>query len=144
MTNARRAGDWVRLTQFADLLRALRRRNRPVPIAAAEVLLLVGAGIDNINDLRDAMGDGDGAEPMPAATLNRLVSLLRGRARYAQGQWIESPFSLLEVRPHPHQRGLQLSLSAEGRRLIDACLGARSPRAGSYGSDCTTPADEPL
>lgn len=139
MSHARRAGDWDRLTRFADLLRALRRRNRPVPIAAAEVLLLVGAGLDNINDLRDAMGDG--AEPMPQATLNRLVSLLRGRARYAQGEWIESPFTLLEVRPHPHQRGLQLSLSAEGQRLIDACLGARSPRADSYGSDCITHAE---
>lgn len=101
----------------AGLLGALRQNNRAVPLACAEALLLIAAGVDNIPDLQQAMRDGQGS-PMPPSTISRLISLLRGRARYNQGRWIESPYTLLEVRPHPHRKGLQLHLSAAGQQLI--------------------------
>lgn len=104
---------------LAGFLGALRQKNRAVPINAAEALLLVASGIDNIPDLQQAMRDADG-NALPPATISRLISLLRGRARYDQGKWLESPYSLLEVRPHPHRRGLQLRLSAAGQRLISS------------------------
>jgi hypothetical protein len=107
----------------ARFLGALRQKNRAVPMNAAEALLLVAAGVDNIPDLQRAMQDPHG-KVLPAATISRLVSLLRGRACYRQGTWVESPYGLLEVRPHPHRRGLQLQLSAAGAQLIDACFGA--------------------
>ena len=95
----------------------MRQHNRAVPISAAEALLLIAAGIDNVPDLQRAMRDASG-NALPPATISRLVSLLRGRARYHQGRWLESPYSLLEVRRHPHRRGLQLRLSDAGQALL--------------------------
>jgi len=103
----------------AKFLGDLRQKNRVVPIETAEALLLIAAGIDNIPDLQRAMCDPDG-NPLPPATISRLIALLRGKARYHQGSWVESPYSLLDVRPHPHRRGLQLRLSAVGQQLISA------------------------
>ncbi len=105
----------------ARFLGALRQKNRAVPINAAEALLLVASGVDNIPDLQRAMQDADG-KLLPAATISRVVSLLRGRACYRQGGWVESPYGLIEVRPHPHRRGLQLQLSAAGKQLICCCF----------------------
>lgn len=110
-------------TDLAGFLGALRLKNRAVPINAAEALLLIASGIDHMSDLQQAMKDSDG-NALPAATISRLVSLLRGRARYDRGQWLESPYSLLEVRPHPHRKGLQLVLSAAGKQLIHSYFGA--------------------
>lgn len=107
---------------LARFLGALRLKNRAVPINAAEALLFIASGIDNIPDLQRAMQDFHG-NPLPAATMSRLVSLLRGRARYHQGAWVESPYGLIEVRPHPHRRGMQLRLSAEGEQLICGYFG---------------------
>lgn len=107
---------------LAKFLGALRLKNRAVPVNAAEALLLIASGIDNIPDLQKAMQDLHG-NALPAATMSRLVSLLRGRARYQQGSWVESPYSLVEVRPHPHKRGMQLQLSAAGRQLIRTYFG---------------------
>lgn len=108
---------------LAGFLGALRQKNRAVPINAAEALLLIASGIDNIPDLQVAMRDQEG-NALPPATISRLISLLRGRARYDQGRWLESPYSLLDVRPHPHRRGLQLQLSDAGKRLISSYFGA--------------------
>jgi hypothetical protein len=105
------------INALAGFLGALRQTNRAVPISAAEALLLIAGGIDNIPDLQQAMQDTEG-NALPPATISRLISLLRGRARYDQGSWVESPYSLLEVQPHPHRRGLQLRLSDAGERLI--------------------------
>lgn len=102
---------------LARFLGSMRQNNRAIPISAAEALLLIAGGIDNVPDLQQAMRDANG-NALPPATISRLISLLRGRARYDQGRWLESPYSLLEVRPHPHRRGLQLRLSDAGQRLI--------------------------
>lgn len=107
----------------AGFLGALRQKNRAVPMSAAEALLLIASGIDNIPDLQVAMRDQEG-NALPPATISRLISLLRGRARYDQGRWLESPYSLLDVRPHPHRRGLQLQLSDAGRQLMRSYFGA--------------------
>lgn len=105
------------LHDLAALLRRLRSSGRTIPIGAAEALLLIGAGIDSVPDLAAAMGDGD--TPLPPASVSRLVSLLRGRAQYRRGKWIESPFgALISVRQHPHRLGLQLVLSEEGAQLL--------------------------
>jgi len=105
----------------ARFLGALRQKNRAVPMNAAEALLLVASGVDNIPDLQRAMQDPQG-KLLPAATISRVVSLLRGRACYRQGSWVESPYGLIEVRPHPHRRGMQLQLSAAGKQLMRSCF----------------------
>lgn len=110
---------------LARFLGALRLKNRAVPINAAEALLLIASGIDNIPDLQRAMQDLHG-NALPAATISRLVSLLRGRARYHQGSWVESPYGLIDVRPHPHRRGMQLQLSDAGQQLIRTYFGANT------------------
>tara|TARA_R100001082_G_scaffold82161_1_gene49005 strand:+ start:323 stop:760 length:438 start_codon:yes stop_codon:yes gene_type:complete len=102
----------------ASFLSEFRQRNRAVPVHAIEALLLIASGIDNMNDLRKAMSDEEG-EALPVGSMSRLVSLLRGRARWNKGKWIESPFeALIEVRSHPHQRGMQLLLSEMGETLV--------------------------
>lgn len=103
----------------------MRQRNRTVPIETAQALLLIASGIDNIPALQQAMRDSEG-NALPAATISRLVSMLRGRARYHQGRWLESPYSLLDVRSHPHRRGLQLQLSESGALLIRSYFGEYS------------------
>jgi len=106
------------LTALAALLRRLRSAGRTIPLGAAEALLLIGAGVDSVPELAAAMGDGH--TPLPPASVSRLVSLLRGRARYHRGKWIESPLgALICVRPHPHRRGLQLRLSDTGAQLLN-------------------------
>jgi hypothetical protein len=107
------------LATMATFLAHLRTTGRGIPVNAAEALIWIASGIDNIPDLQQAMTDHDG-QPLPGATTARLVALLRGRARYAQGKWIESPFSLVEVRPHPHRRGQQIRLSDQGKNLVNA------------------------
>lgn len=123
--------------ELAGFLGALRQKRRAVPINAAEALLLIASGVDNVPDLQRAMRDTEG-KPLPSATVSRLVSLLRGRARYAQGAWVESPYSLLDVRPHPHQKGMQLRLSAAGRQLINTYFGQyiRTTNLGELPSTC--------
>jgi hypothetical protein len=107
--------------QLARFLAHLRSSGRGIPVNAAEALLLIAAGVDHVSDLQAAMPD-EAGQPLPGATTARLVALLRGRARYAAGKWIESPFSLVEVRRHPHRGGQQLLLSPQGKQLICAFL----------------------
>lgn len=113
------------LLAIAGLLRELRATDRPIPIGAAEALVLIACGIDHINDLAAAMGDGSGGNggPLPGATANRLVSLLRGRSRYDGGSWRHSPLRLVVTRPHPHRKGQQLLLSEEGAAVLNHHLG---------------------
>jgi hypothetical protein len=103
--------------RMAHFLAHLRTSGRGVPVNAAEALLLIAGGVDHVSDLGKAMTD-DKGQPLSGSTTARLVSLLRGRARYAHGKWIESPFSLIEIRRHPHRRGQQLRLSDQGQQLI--------------------------
>jgi hypothetical protein len=103
--------------RMAHFLAHLRTSGRGVPVNAAEALLLIAGGVDHVSDLGAAMTDEKG-QPLSGSTAARLVSLLRGRARYAHGRWIESPFSLIEIRSHPHRRGQQLRLSQQGQELI--------------------------
>lgn len=103
--------------RMAHFLAHLRTGGRGVPVNAAEALLLIAGGVDHVSDLGKAMTD-DKGQPLSSSTTARLVGLLRGRARYAHGKWIESPFSLVEIRRHPHRRGQQLRLSEQGQQLI--------------------------
>lgn len=110
------------LLALAALLRQLRCTGRTIPVGAAEALVLIGAGVDSIPELQKAMGDGE--TPLAAATVSRLLSLLRGRARYDRGTWRESPYgSLVQVRRHPHRRGWQLLLSTEAQSLLNQYTG---------------------
>lgn len=103
--------------RMAHFLAHLRTSGRGVPVNAAEALLLIAGGVDHVSDLGAAMTD-DKGQPLSGSTTARLVGLLRGRARYAHGRWIESPFSLVEIRRHPHRRGQQLRLSDQGLELV--------------------------
>lgn len=105
--------------QMARFLNHLRVSGRGIPVNAAEALLLIAAGVDHVSDLCQAMVD-ENNRPLPAPTCARLVALLRGRARKRGDGWVESPFSLVTARPHPHRKGLQLRLSKQGYLLIDA------------------------
>lgn len=112
------------LRAMAGLLRELRATDRPIPIGAAEALLLIACGVDHVSDLQEAMGGGSGRNdgPLPGATASRLVGLLRGRSRYDCGSWRHSPLRLVVTRPHPHRRGQQLLLSEEGAAAINRHL----------------------
>lgn len=114
------------LLPLAAMLRRLRSSGRPIPIGAVEALLLIGAGVDSVPDLAAAMGH-DGA-PMPPASVSRLISMLRGRARYDMGRWVESPYNaLVVVRSHPHRKGFQLMLSEAGAELLNDMLASTGP-----------------
>ena len=108
--------------QMARFLAHMRSSGRGIPVNAAEALLLIAAGVDHVSTLQEAMPDEHG-RPLSGATTARLVGLLRGRARYDGNKWIESPFSLVVVRKHPHRRGQQLLLSNQGQQLVNAFLG---------------------
>jgi hypothetical protein len=95
----------------ASFLHCLRVDSRAVPVSAAEAFCLIAGGVDNLPDLQRAM------ELDPGAT-NRVVSFLRGRARMSGGKWIEGGPSLIEVRRHPHRRGMQLRLSRLGQDAL--------------------------
>lgn len=123
------------LRRLAGLAGAFRCAGRPIPIGALEVLLLVGAGVDCATDLVQEMS-GHGA-PIEKAQVSRLLSLLRGRARYDQGHWRESPLAaLVLVRPHPHRRGQQVVLSENGRDLLANHL--QNKRITLLGGGCCT------
>jgi hypothetical protein len=122
--------DFLRMAHF---LAHLRTSGRGVPVNAAEALLLIAGGVDHVTDLGAAMTDEKG-QPLSGSTAARLVGLLRGRARYAHGRWIESPFSLVEIRRHPHRRGQQLKLSDQGQQLISQFF----PDAIAHSGDADT------
>ena len=110
--------------QMARFLAHMRSSGRGIPVNAAEALLLIAAGVVHVSTLQVAMPDEQG-RPLSGATTARLVGLLRGRARYDGSKWIESPFSLVVVRRHPHRRGQQLLLSDQGQQLVNAFLGKK-------------------
>lgn len=129
---------------FANLLGSLRKKGKIVPIEAAEALLLIAAGIDNMTSLRQAMPDQDGT-PLAVSSASRLISQLRGRARYSQGKWIESPHdvALVTVKQHPHTKGMQLQLTPEGKELIEQYLPTTTTDV--FFTDGSTPIfDDPL
>ena len=76
-----------------------------------EAFLLVASGVDTVAGLAAAMG-------CTQSQASRMVSKLTGRGRWHQGQWIQSTFALVDRRQHPHQRGQQLFLSANGRQVL--------------------------
>lgn len=86
--------------------------NRPVPANAVRVFLAVAEGVDCVAAISRELG-------LPARTTARLVKLLAGRDRYKAGTWIESPFSLLTLRPHPHHSGEQVRLSEQGKQVLE-------------------------
>lgn len=101
----------------ARFLSHLSVANRPVPVRCAEMLLLIASGVDHISEIRAAMVDHEGRMP-DVATINRLMSQLKGRAVPKRGTWVESPFSFVETRKHPHRQGYQLVLSDQGEQLL--------------------------
>ena len=105
------------LQATAGFLAWFRQPGRNIPICAAEALLLIGGGVDSVPELQAQM------RTCPA-TVARTVALLRGRARYVKGRWIESPYGLVMVRKHPNRRGNQLLLTPEGHQLIRMYFGA--------------------
>jgi hypothetical protein len=118
---------------IASLLSNLRQEGRVIPVSAAEVLLLIASGIDNVKDLQQAMPTPSG-EPCAASLVARMAALLRGRARYVDGIWIESPFALIKMRRHPHKQGQQFFLSKEGKALISAAFGSEALQRSGNGA----------
>jgi len=95
----------------ASFLHGLRLEGRAVPLSAAEAFCLIAGGIDNLPELQQVMGLDPGAT-------SRVVSFLRGRARLSGGRWIKGGPGFVEVRRHPHRRGMQLRLSPAGEAVL--------------------------
>ena len=97
--------------QLLSFLAAFDVPNRVIPAGAVGAFLAVAEGCDHVSDLTVRLG-------IPARTAARLLKLLAGHGRYVEGRWIESPFALVEARPHPHRQGEQYRLSQQGRELL--------------------------
>lgn len=82
-----------------------------MPLVAAEALLWIASGIDNVPDLQRVMG-------LSSGQASRTLSLLRGRGRLEQGRWVESPLGLVQVSEHPHRPGYRIQLTNAARELI--------------------------
>jgi hypothetical protein len=117
---------------FREHMKANGRHVGHPPLVAAEALLWIAGGIDHGSDLAEAMG-------MDHSTANRTIALLRGRTRWREGRSMPSPFGLVELRKHPHRRGFQLSLTAEGKQLISSTF---ELNAGNPNSAMVTPVCE--
>lgn len=80
-----------------------------------EAFLLIAEGCDSTAELAAAMG----CAPSQAS---RMVSKLTGRGRWRGDHWVASTFALVERRQHPHGKGFQLLLTAQGGQLACAML----------------------
>lgn len=116
---------------FREHMKANGRHVGHPPLVAAEALLWIAGGIDHGSDLAEAMG-------MDHSTANRTIALLRGRTRWREGRSMPSPFGLVELRKHPHRRGFQLSLTKEGKQLVDSTFASRTgyPYTAVVGPEC--------
>lgn len=116
---------------FREHMKASGRHVGHPPLVAAEALLWIAGGIDHGSDLAEAMG-------MDHSTANRTIALLRGRTRWREGRSMPSPFGLVELRKHPHRRGFQLSLTAEGKELISSTFASRTghPYSAMTATEC--------
>lgn len=94
-----------------DLLPLVRFFREHKALHALEGFLLIAQGVDSASELRSKLD----CTPSQA---NRIVNCLKGRGRYRDGKWLDSPFCLIEGRQHPHQRGQQLVLSSTGAELL--------------------------
>lgn len=105
--------------QVAGMLGGLRQasvRSRfdgGLPLVAAEALLWIASGIDNVPDLQRQMG-------LSSGQASRTLSLLRGRGRLERGRWIESQLGLVRVSDHPHRPGYRIQLTKAARELVDS------------------------
>lgn len=115
---------------FREHMKTTGRHVGHPPLVAAEALLWIAGGIDHGSDLADAMG-------MDRSTANRTIALLRGRTRWREGRSMTSPFGLIELRKHPHRRGFQLSLTGNGKQLIDSTFALHAERPYTSGEEPT-------
>jgi hypothetical protein len=97
--------------QLLSFLSAFDVPNRVIPAGAVGAFLAVAEGCDHVNEVTVRLG-------IPARTTARLLKLLAGHGRYVKGKWIDAPFALVDVRPHPHRGGEQYRLSEQGRELL--------------------------
>jgi hypothetical protein len=98
--------------QLLSFLSAFDVPGRSVPVGTVSAFLAVAEGCDHVSDLSARLGT-------PPRTTARLVKLLAGRPRWHEGAWIESPFALVDLRPHPHRGGEQYRLSEQGEELLE-------------------------
>jgi hypothetical protein len=101
----------VSTDQVLSFLAAFELRDRAVPVGTVMAFLAVAEGCDHVNEVTVRLG-------IPARTTARLLKLLAGHGRYVEGRWIDSPFALVDVRPHPHRGGEQYRLSEQGREVL--------------------------
>jgi hypothetical protein len=99
---------------MAGWVGAIRSSCPQLSLLALEVLLLVADGADSSRAITERL-----VTPANQSNITRTISLLLGRAQWRQGRWLESPFRLLQSRPHPHiHNALHLGLSPEGEELV--------------------------
>ena len=115
--------DTIRLAQAVGACRrAALASGNGMRLQEIEVLLWIAAGVDHVADIQAAM------EAHRVST-HRSLRFLGGRdsSGSPHGSGIRvSPFQLIEYRKHPHRRGFQYRLTAEGFALLSPCLQLQS------------------
>lgn len=102
----------------AGLLAGLRQagktaRAQAIHPAVPEVLLWIAAGVDHRQDLAKVSG-------LNEREVRRICHTLSGKGYRQCGSYVDSPFRLIQVRPHPHRRGDQLVLTGDGLKLVSS------------------------
>ena len=111
--------DTQTIERVAAMLQGLRRASKRcskdtgIPVVAVETLLHIADGADSIAEIRRRTG-------LHHNSVYRLITMLRGRGRLADGKWIESVIGLVTVTRHPHRRGYRISLTPDAQELIDS------------------------
>lgn len=104
--------------KVAGLLAGLRHagktaRAKAMHPAVPEVLLWIAAGVDHRQDLAKVSGLSD-------REVRRICHTLCGKGYKQAGNYVDSAYRLVQVRRHPHRRGEQLVLTADGLDLLSS------------------------
>lgn len=107
-----------RCAHVAGLLTGLRQavgtnREKAISSVVPETLLWIASGCDHSLELAEQMG-------VELRDVKRILALLQGR-QYGGSRKYDSPVCLVEHRPHPHRKGKQWILTADGFALMCSC-----------------------
>lgn len=105
-------------SRVAGLLAGLRQagktaRAQAMHPAVPELLLWIAAGVDHRQDLARVSGLSD-------REVRRICHTLCGKGYKQGGRYVDSAFRLVQTRKHPHRKGDQLLLTADGHQLVSS------------------------
>ena len=97
--------------EVAAMLGGIRAAQPRIGASSVEALLHIATGADSSTALQQRMG-------LDRSSVSRIVSQLTGRGTVGRTA-VHSNLRLVQRRVHPHKRGTQLSLTPEGRELLE-------------------------